>query len=110
VKDQAESRAARLTRLDQDGSAFTPYRPGEALPYASRQRLFVTINDAFLRSNTQIDWPGCSVGQFCPPIQDFVQIASSGLYGGAFHRNAEGHAVVADQVMNQYVRAMFAGR
>jgi len=110
VKDQAESRAARLTRLDQDGSAFTPYLPREILPYASRQRLFVTINDAYLRSNTQVDWPGCLPPSFCPPIQDSVQIAYSGLYGGAFHRNAEGHAVVADQVMDQWVRAMFAGR
>ena len=108
MKDQAERAAAAMPRNLSTG--FATYVPTNFLPYLPRQRLFVSFNDAFLKANTQIDWPRCAIGSLCPPAEDRLQLVSSGFYGGSFHRSAEGHAVVADQVMGQVVRKMFSGR
>ncbi len=111
MKDARERTNAAAPRLGADFSGFGPYQPENFLPYQTRRRLFVSVNDAFLKANTQIDYPYCPpFSSFCPPVRDRIQAVSSGLYGGAFHRSAEAHAIVADQAMNQAVRAMFAGR
>ena len=69
---------------------FKPYSPAAALPYASHWRLFRTPNDAFLAANTHRE----DILPF-----DIMQPTFAGLYGGALHPTAEGHAMVADTVM-----------
>jgi hypothetical protein len=56
-----------------------------------------------MKANTQRDCAG-DCNAFVPPIGDRLQLLLAGLSGGAFHRTAEGHAVVADMVMNQSLR------
>ena len=75
---------------------FKPYSPDAALPYAARWRLFRTPNDAVLTANTHRE----GISPF-----DILQPAYAALYSGAFHPTAEGHAIVADRVM-QHVRAV----
>ena len=72
------------------------YSPAATLPYAHRWRLFRTPNDAFLTANTHRDGT---------PVFDILQPAYAGLYSGAIHPTAEGHAIVADSVIVQ-VRAI----
>jgi lysophospholipase L1-like esterase len=81
-----------MPRLSQRTGAFTPYSPANALPYAHRWRLFHTANDAFLTANTHRE--GISP-------YDILQPAYAGLYSGAIHPTAEGHAMVADSVILQ---------
>jgi hypothetical protein len=78
------------------GGEFQPYNPANALPYAHRWRLFHTPNDAFLTANTHRE--GVS-------LFDIMQPAYAGLYSGALHPTAEGHAMVADSVL-PHVRAV----
>jgi lysophospholipase L1-like esterase len=85
-----------MPRLSQRTSEFTPYSPADALPYAHRWRLFHTANDAFLTANTHRE----GISPF-----DILQPAYAGLYSGAIHPTAEGHAMVADSVIVQ-VRAI----
>src|SRR5262249_10224367 len=77
---------------------FEPYSPANALPYGHRWRLFHTPNDAFLTANTHKE--GIS-------LFDIMQPAYAGLYSGALHPTAEGHAVVADSVL-PHVRSIIA--
>jgi hypothetical protein len=79
---------------------FKPYNPAYALPYGRHWRLVRTPNDAFLAANTHRE--GTS------PF-DIIQPAFAGLYGGAMHPTAEGHAVVAD-TMVKYAREVLDGR
>jgi lysophospholipase L1-like esterase len=85
-----------MPRLSQRTGAFTPYSPANVLPYAHRWRLFHTANDAFLTANTHRE----GISPF-----DILQPAYAGLYSGAIHPTAEGHALVADSVIVQ-VRAV----
>jgi len=85
-----------MPRLSQRTGAFAPYSPANALPYAHRWRLFHTANDAFLTANTHRE----GISPF-----DILQPAYAGLYSGAIHPTAEGHALVADSVIVQ-VRAL----
>ncbi len=78
----------RKSALDDE---FKPYSPDGALPYASHWRLFRTPNDAFLAAN--LHSPSL-------PVYDILQPVYAGLYSGAVHPTAEGHAIVADQVMH----------
>ena len=73
-----------------------PFSPANTLPYAHRWRLFHTANDAFLTANTHRE----GISPF-----DILQPAYAGLYSGAIHPTAEGHAMVADSVIAQ-VRAI----
>jgi len=82
--------------VSQRTGEFTPYSPANALPYAHRWRLFHTANDAFLTANTHRE----GISPF-----DIIQPAYTGLYSGAIHPTAEGHAMVADSVIVQ-VRAI----
>ena len=70
------------------------------MPYAHHWRLVRTPNDAFLAANTHRD--GIS-------LFDILQPAWAGLYSGAIHPTAEGHAIVADHVV-RHVRAMLDKR
>ncbi|RTL71795.1 MAG: hypothetical protein EKK41_08065 [Hyphomicrobiales bacterium] len=79
---------------DVDGlGTWGPFKPADYRPYATRQRFFLTPNDAFLASHfhtTHI------------PILDGgpeVQIALWSAWSGAFHPTAEGQAVMADAVL-----------
>ncbi len=101
-KDEAEKTEASIPR-NTSGSAFEPTQPVDFLPYKPRQRLFVTVNDSYMKANTQRDCAN-NCNAFVPPIGDRLQLLLAGLSGGAFHRTAEGHAVVADAVMNQFLR------
>jgi lysophospholipase L1-like esterase len=85
-----------MPRLSPRTGAFAPYSPANALPYAHRWRLFHTANDAFLTANTHRE----GISPF-----DILQPAYAGLYSGAIHPTAEGHAMVADSVIMQ-VRAI----
>jgi hypothetical protein len=88
----ADGVAMRVPRKPFNGDEFKPYSPAATLPYAHRWRLVRTANDAFLAANTHKD--GISVF-------DILQPAWAGLYSGAIHPTAEGHAIVADHVVRQ---------
>jgi len=60
------------------------------LTYEHRWRLFRSPNDAFLAANTHREGT---------PVIDLLQPAYAGLYSGAIHPTAEGHAIVADHVV-----------
>jgi hypothetical protein len=92
----ADGLAMAMPRLSQRTGEFTPYSPANTLPYAHRWRLFHTANDAFLTANTHRE----GISPF-----DILQPAYAGLYSGAIHPTAEGHALVADSVLVQ-VRAI----
>jgi hypothetical protein len=80
----------RIPRKTPGGDEFKPYSPAAALPYAHHWRLFRSPNDAFLTANTHRE--GTS-------LFDILQPAYAGLYSGAIHPTAEGHAIVADHVV-----------
>jgi hypothetical protein len=86
----------RVPRKPANGDAFRPYSPAAALPYGHKWRLFRTPNDAFMAANTHRD--GTS-------LFDILQPAWAGLYSGAIHPTAEGHAIVADHVV-RHVRTV----
>jgi hypothetical protein len=92
----ADGIAMRVPRKPANGDAFKPYSPAAALPYARQWRLVRTPNDAFLAAHTHRD--GIS-------LFDILQPAWAGLYSGAIHPSAEGHAIVADHVV-RHVRAI----
>jgi len=79
---------------------FKPYSPAATLPYARHWRLFRTPNDAFLTANTHRE------GVL---VVDILQPAYAGLYSGAIHPTAEGHAIVADHVV-RHARGVVAKR
>lgn len=87
----------RLSGLTQD---VQPYSPAATLPYGKRWRLIHTPNDAFLTANTHRE----GIMLF-----DILQPVYAALYSGAFHPTAEGHAIVADRVV-QRVRGILAKR
>jgi hypothetical protein len=88
----ADGIAMRMPRKPFNGDEFKPYSPAAALPYAHHWRLVRTPNDAFLTANTHRE--GIS-------LFDILQPAWAGLYSGAIHPTAEGHAIVADHVVRQ---------
>lgn len=85
-----------------------PFQPKNYLPYTPRTRLFVTPNDSFLTANTSIGFPGCTSPNpgKCDSLTDILQRPARALFGGAFHRTAEGQAIVADAVLNQWARKL----
>jgi len=72
--------------------SFDPWIPAHYNPYGPTHRYFRSPNDAFMTANMHLDK---SVSGFL----DMLNITWAALYSGAFHRNAQGHAVVADYVM-----------
>ena len=86
----------RVPRKTPNGDQWKPYSPAGTLPYAHHWRLFRTPNDAFLAANTHRE----GVSPF-----DILQPAYAGLYSGAIHPSAEGHAIVADHMV-RHVRTL----
>jgi hypothetical protein len=82
------------------GDAWEPYNPAHYEPYAARQRWFRTPNDAFLTGNFHV---AGSVLQKVLKLESFswFQVLLASTYSGAFHPTAEGHAAIADAVVEQ---------
>src|SRR6202035_4694798 len=80
----------RVPRVPVGGSEFKPYSPAATLTYEHRWRLFRSPNDAFLAANTHREGTA---------VIDLLQPAYAGLYSGAIHPTAEGHATVADHIV-----------
>ncbi len=96
----ADGAMMAMPRRSVRSGEFEPYSPAYALPYGHRWRLFHTPNDAFLTANTHRE----GISPF-----DILQPAYAGLYSGALHPTAEGHAIVADTVL-PYVRSIIDSR
>jgi hypothetical protein len=79
---------------------WEPYNPADYRPYASRQRWFRTPNDAFMTGNFHVS---SSLMQGVLQMQglSWFQLLLASLYSGAFHPTAEGHAAMADAVVEQ---------
>ncbi len=88
------------------GDVWEPYNPALFQPYAPRRRWFRTPNDAFLTGNFHV---AGSVMQKVLKLQSFswFQVLLAATYSGAFHPSAEGHAAIADAVVDQ-ARAVLA--
>jgi hypothetical protein len=86
--------------------AWEPYNPSEWRAYASRQRWIRTPNDAFMTGNFHVSQ---SLLQSVLKTQTFswVQPLLASIYSGAFHPTAEGHAAIADGVVEE-ARAVLA--
>jgi hypothetical protein len=80
----------RVPRVPLGGAEFKPYSPAGTLTYEHRWRLFRSPNDAFLAANTHREGTA---------VIDLLQPAYAGLYSGAIHPTAEGHAIVADHIV-----------
>jgi hypothetical protein len=93
----ADGAAMAMPRYQAQSSTYRPYHPAYFTPYAGRQRLFHTPNDAFLTANTHHEKT---------LLYDPLQPVYAALYSGAFHPTAEGHAIVADHVMPQARRVV----
>jgi hypothetical protein len=80
--------------------AWQPYNPSEWRAYASRQRWIRTPNDAFMTGNFHVSQ---SLLQNVLKTQtlSWVQPLLASIYSGAFHPTAEGHAAIADAVLEQ---------
>jgi hypothetical protein len=88
----------RLPRL-RDGR-WVPYNPADFQAYAARQRWFRTPNDAFMTGNFHV---AGSVLQKVLKLESlsWFQILLASTYSGAFHPTAEGHAAIADTVVDK---------
>ena len=96
----AEEREAFHTpRTSPDG--FKPFMPHLYLPYAHKRRLFVSPSDAYMTANSHDLRPGCHASTRCQLSSDLTQLGFAALYSGAFHRTAEAHAIVADEVLKR---------
>jgi hypothetical protein len=82
------------------GNVWVPYNPAHFQPYTARQRWFRTPNDAFMTGNFHVTG---SVMQKVLKLQSFswFQVLLASTYSGAFHPTAEGHAAIADAVVEQ---------
>ncbi len=80
--------------------AWEPFNPADYQPYASRQRWFRTPNDAFLTANVHV---AGSVMQRALKLESlsWFQVLVASTYSGAFHPTAEGHAAIADAVVER---------
>lgn len=87
--------------------AFAHFNPANYLPYVPRLRLSVSSNDAFLTANSDDIRPKCNFDLAnCRLANDKTHLLYTAIYSGAFHRTAEAHAILADEVMKA-VRAKF---
>ena len=79
---------------------WVPYNPADYAPYANRQRWFRTPNDAFMTGNFHV---APSILQKALKLKSlsFFQIILAAVYSGAFHPTAEGHAAIADAVVER---------
>jgi hypothetical protein len=79
---------------------WAPFNPAEWRPYASRQRWFRTPNDAFLTGHFHVG-QGLLRSVMKNQGYEWVQILLAATYSGAFHPTAEGHAAIADAVVER---------
>lgn len=86
----------RVPRVPLGGDEFKPYSPAASLTYEHHWRLFRSPNDAFMAANTHREGTA---------VVDMLQPAWAGLYSGAIHPTAEGHAIVADHIV-RHARAI----
>lgn len=82
------------------GKVWQPYNPADYRPYASRQRWFRTPNDAFLTGNFH------ATGSMLQKVigretVSWFQLLLASTYSGAFHPTAEGHAAIADAIVER---------
>ncbi len=79
---------------------WEPFNPADWRSYASRQRWFRTPNDAFMTGNFHVTE---SLLQTVLKNQGYqwVQLLLAATYSGAFHPTAEGHAAIADSVVER---------
>ncbi len=82
------------------GGTWEPYNPADFQPYALRQRWFRTPNDAFMTGNFHV---ATNLAQRALKLQSiqWFQLLLAATYSGAFHPTAEGHAVMADAVVER---------
>ena len=86
----------RLPRLI--NGKWTPYRPSDYRPYASRIRWFRTPNDAFLTGHFHATGTVLKKALKLESLSWF-QVLLASTYSGAFHPTAEGQAAIADAVV-----------
>ncbi|MGE0856684.1 MAG: hypothetical protein AB7L18_11410, partial [Hyphomicrobiaceae bacterium] len=88
----------RIPRLVE--GKWVPYNPADFQPYAPRQRWFRTPNDAFMTGNFHVSQ---SILQKALKLSSlsWFQLVLAATYSGAFHPTAEGHAAIADAVVEQ---------
>ena len=79
---------------------WVPYNPADYPPYASRQRWFRTPNDAFLTGNFHVSTSMLQKALKLDSLSWF-QLVLAATYSGAFHPTAEGHAAIADALVEQ---------
>jgi hypothetical protein len=79
---------------------WSPFAPTQFRAYASRQRWFRTPNDAFMTGNFHA---AGSVATRALAFQSLArfQVLLAATYSGAFHPTAEGHAAIADAVVER---------
>jgi lysophospholipase L1-like esterase len=79
---------------------WNPFAPTQFRAYASRQRWFRTPNDAFMTGNFHA---AGSVATRALAFQSLArfQVLLAATYSGAFHPTAEGHAAIADAVVER---------
>ena len=80
--------------------AWHPFNPADYRPYAPRARWFRTPNDAYLTGNFHLS---AAVANQLQKFKSLVwfQLLLAATYSGAFHPTAEGHAVIADSVLER---------
>lgn len=98
--DNAFSIADDLRLPRRIDSRWVPYNPADYQPYARRQRWFRTPNDAFLTANFHV---APSILQKALKLKSlsYFQLVLAATYSGAFHPTAEGHAAIADALVEQ---------
>ncbi|MCB1514145.1 MAG: hypothetical protein H6876_11550 [Hyphomicrobiaceae bacterium] len=79
---------------------WVPYNPADYSPYAPRQRWFRTPNDAFLTGNFHVA-PSLLQKALKLKSLSYFQLVLAATYSGAFHPTAEGHAAIADALVEQ---------
>jgi hypothetical protein len=98
--DNAFSNGDDLRLPRKTDGVWVPYNPADFRAYASRQRWFRTPNDAFMTGNFHV-----SAGLMQKVLKlesvSFIQLLLASTYSGAFHPTAEGHAAIADAVVER---------
>ncbi len=98
--DNALSIADDLRLPRKINGTWVPFNPADYPPYASRQRWFRTPNDAFLTGNFHVSQSLLQKALKLDSLSWF-QLVLAATYSGAFHPTAEGHAAIADAVVEQ---------
>ena len=82
-----------------DGNWY-PYNPADFNAYVPRKRWFRTPNDAFMTGNFHV---ATNLAQRALKLQSiqWFQLLLAATYSGAFHPTAEGHAAMADAVVER---------